>query len=275
VGQDWQIENRSQTVAGDEPEFLQVGRNFERPILQIAGQLRVGSAPEPVSISVPQPAAYFAKRFQQVLRDAGIQVDQVKLATDALPAAAEEIAGITSPPLAELLKETNQQSNNLYAEALLRLLGTTQAAPDRSSLESGLEALQTTLTRLGIPSNGYVLADGSGLSRHDLVSPTAFVETLQAMARSPYALIYRNSLAVAGSSGTLRHRFQDSPVQNYLEGKTGFISGAAALSGYLEPPHYSPLAFSILANHFDQPIGEVQQAIDRVVEVLARLKPCQ
>jgi serine-type D-Ala-D-Ala carboxypeptidase/endopeptidase (penicillin-binding protein 4) len=272
--QDWQIENRSRTVAGHEPEFLQIGRSFDRPILQVAGQLRVGSASEPVAISVPQPATYFAKRFQHILGDVGVQVDQTRMATDALPADAKEIAGINSPPLAELLVETNQQSNNLYAETLLRLLGTAQPLPSSSSLESGLEALKATLTRLGIASDGYVLGDGSGLSRRNLASPEAIVQTLQAMARSPQANAYRNSLAVAGITGTLRRRFQDSAVKNHLHGKTGFISGAAALSGYLGPLRYSPLTFSILINQFDQPIEEVQQAIDEIVQRVAELQPC-
>jgi serine-type D-Ala-D-Ala carboxypeptidase/endopeptidase (penicillin-binding protein 4) len=274
IGQNWQIDNRSRTVAKNAPEFLQVGRDFDRPILRVAGQLQVGSASEPVAISVPQPTAYFAQRFRQILSDVGIQVQQVEVATDALSAQAVEIAGITSPALAELLIETNQHSNNLYAEALLRSLGQTQAPSGGSSLESGLEVLQATLTRLGIAKDGYVLVDGSGLSRHNLISPKALVQTLQSMARSPDASTYRNSLSVAGRSGTLRHRFQDSVVQNHLQGKTGFISGAAALSGYLEPSHYSPLAFSIIVNQFDRPIGEVQQAIDQVVEQLARVQPC-
>jgi len=278
-GPHWQINNRSRTVATDQPEFLQVGRSFSQPTLQVEGQLRVGSAAEPIAISVPQPLAYFAARFQQALKAAGIQVKQTQVADDGMidtaqPTQAIEIAAIESAPLAELLIETNQESNNLYAEAILRSLGINRSAQSTSSLEAGLSEVKTTLTQLGVSAAGYQLADGSGLSRRNLVSPAALVETLQAMERSPYALAYRNSLAVAGVSGTLHHRFQNTPVHGQLQGKTGFLSGAAALSGYLQPSGYPPVAFSIMVNQFDLSIGEVQPAIDRIVEILQSLKSC-
>jgi serine-type D-Ala-D-Ala carboxypeptidase/endopeptidase (penicillin-binding protein 4) len=97
---------------------------------------------------------------------------------------------------------------------------------------------------------------------------------LQGMGRSPNALTYRNSLAIAGQSGTLKNRFRDTPVAGRLRGKTGFLSGATALSGYLEAPDYSPLVLSILINHFDQPLGEIQGAIDEIVNLLAQLQKC-
>ncbi|NJR64905.1 MAG: D-alanyl-D-alanine carboxypeptidase/D-alanyl-D-alanine-endopeptidase [Leptolyngbyaceae cyanobacterium CRU_2_3] len=132
VGQSWQIANRTRTVRVDEAEALQVGRSFDQPILQIDGQLRVGSASEPVTISIPQPVPYFAEQFQRVLEEEGIRVIQVEMATGALPTDSTEVAAIASPLLAELLIETNQQSNNLYAEALLRILGKTQPVSGRS-----------------------------------------------------------------------------------------------------------------------------------------------
>ncbi len=289
MGQHWQINNRSHTVAPDQPEFLQVGRTANPLILQVEGQLRVGSAAEPIAISVPQPAAYFADRFRQALNAAGIQVKQTQIvdASDAHGsgvhasdtqsvqlAQAIEIAAIESVPLTELLVETNQESNNLYAEAILRSLGANQVSQSSSSLEAGLDSVKAALTQIGVNAEGYRLSDGSGLSRRNLVSPTALVETLQAMRRSPYASAYRDSLAVAGVSGTLRNRFLGSSVQGQLQGKTGFLSGAAALSGYLQPPNYSPVMFSIMVNGFDLPIGEVQEAIDRIIEILQNLQPC-
>jgi D-alanyl-D-alanine carboxypeptidase/D-alanyl-D-alanine-endopeptidase (penicillin-binding protein 4) len=106
------------------------------------------------------------------------------------------------------------------------------------------------------------------------VTPEALVQTLRGMARSPNATIFRNSLAVAGSQGTLQNRFQNTPIQGRLQGKTGALSGVAALSGYLDPPNYPPLAFSILLNHFDQPVRSVRPAIDEIVLLLGRLRSC-
>lgn len=270
----WQIVNQSTTVAQTAPEFVQVGRDLAEPILYVQGQLRVGSAAEPVAVSIPQPTEHFLARFKQILAEQLIQVNQTTIASNLLPSSARPIAVVTSPNLAELLVETNQQSNNLYAEALLRILGTEQLSNQTtSSLERGINTLRSLLAELGVEPTGYKLVDGSGLSRQNLVSPKALVETLQLMARSPYTSSYRASLATAGVNGTLRSRFQNTSAQGKFYGKTGALSGVSALSGYLEPTHAPQLAISVLVNHTEL-LSEVQPAIDAIVELLARLKQC-
>nr|RNJ69116.1 MAG: D-alanyl-D-alanine carboxypeptidase/D-alanyl-D-alanine-endopeptidase [Leptolyngbya sp. IPPAS B-1204] len=279
----WQVVNRSRTVATTAAEYVQVGRDLSQPILYVDGQLRVGSAAEPVAVSIPQPTQHFLERLQQALAVEQIRVNQTRIASEPLPAAAQLITAIESAPLAELLQETNQQSNNLYAEALLRILGRQSidssmldpSTPDTTpTLAAGISALENELSWLGVDSSSYRLVDGSGLARQNLLSPAALVATLQAMAQSPYAAIYRHSLAVAGVRGTLRSRFQETPVQSRLEGKTGALSGIAALSGYLQPMDSSPLVFSILINQVELPLAEIQSAIDAIVELMTTLKAC-
>jgi D-alanyl-D-alanine carboxypeptidase/D-alanyl-D-alanine-endopeptidase (penicillin-binding protein 4) len=190
-----------------------------------------------------------------------------------------EIAAIESPPLSELLIEANQESVNLYAEALLRILGVLQSnasgEEDRSALTLGIEAVEATLTQLGVNSEGYALVDGSGLSRRNLVSPEATVQVLHGMARSSNTLLYRSSLPVAGVSGTLENRFQNTSVQGRLQAKTGALTNAIALSGYLEPRNHPALVFSITANQYNQPLGHIQQSIDEIVEALVQLESCE
>ncbi len=270
----WQISNDSKTVAATAEESLQVGRDLGQSQLNVQGQLRVGSEPEAVAIAIPQPSHYFLQRFKQALRQQDIQVNQSFVATEPTEMQGTEIAAVESAPLAKLIVETNQESNNLYAESLLRTLGTTQSPQTDSSLEAGLEAMKKALSRLGVDSASYDLVDGSGLSRHNWVTPETLVQTLQGMGQSSHSALYRNSLAVAGSSGTLRDRFVDTPVAGKLQGKTGFLSGSTALSGYLEPPEYSPLVLSILINQFDRPLKEIQKAIDEIVILLAQLQKC-
>lgn len=274
--QRWQIQNQTRTVATEEPEFVAVGRDLSQPILQVSGQLRVGAAPETASVAVPDPARRFLDRLRQALVAEGVAIAQTHVETEPSDGGGTEIAAVASAPLAELLIPTNQDSKNLYAEALLRQLGVV-ANPDmatHSALEAGLAAIQTTLTTLDVNPESYVLADGSGLSRHNLVSPEALLQTLQAMHQSSDAAIYRNSLSVAGVNGTLRNRFQGTVVQGQLWGKTGAVSGNASLSGYFDPPHYAPLGISILVNQANQPGRVMRQAIDEMVLRLAQLRQC-
>jgi len=273
-GTRWQIDNRSRTVAATAEESVQVGRDLERSQLNVRGQLRVGSKPETAAIAITQPSRYFLQRFKQALRQRGIQVAQSFVATEPTETQGAEIAAVESEPLAKLIAEVNQQSNNLYAESLLRTLGVTQSPQADSSLDAGLEAMKKALFQLGIDSASYNLVDGSGVSRHNWVTPETLVQTLQGMGRSPNSAVYRNSLAVAGRIGSLQNRFLDTPVAGKFQGKTGFVSGSIALSGYLEPPDYSPLVLSILINQFDRPTEEIREAIDEIVILLAQLQRC-
>lgn len=272
-GQGWAIENQSRTVAANAPEFVAVGRDLGRPILRVLGQLRAGSEAEPVAIAVTNPTQTFLETFRRVLTNQGIMVRQTVIASTPTTAPQAEIAAVSSVPLSELLKEANGESNNLYTESLLRLLGT-PPTPNSNSLESGLAGIRTVLNRLGVAADSHALRDGSGLARANLVTPGAMTQVLQAMARSSNAQVYRDSLAIAGESGTLRNRFRGTPVQGNFFGKTGAISGITALSGYLNPPTYPPLVVSILVNHFDQPVSAIRPAIDELVLLLGGLRQC-
>ncbi|MDG2616737.1 D-alanyl-D-alanine carboxypeptidase/D-alanyl-D-alanine-endopeptidase [Thermoleptolyngbya sichuanensis XZ-Cy5] len=275
-GAGWAIDNRSRTVAASEAEFTAVRRAFDRLLLRVGGQLRVGSAAELEIIPVTDPTRHFINRLRRSLRNQGIALGPVAIATGPTRLTEPEIASIASAPLSELLKPTNANSENLYAEAMLRILGAEQL-PNQSanSLSAGITALKATLTQLGVSADSYAPVDGSGLARKNLASPESLVETLRAIARTPNARVFRDSLAVAGSSGTLQSRFRNTPVQGRLWGKTGAISGIASLSGYLEPPQHPPLVISILVNHFDQPVRTVRPTMDELVLRMARVQSCE
>ncbi|MEG4442545.1 D-alanyl-D-alanine carboxypeptidase/D-alanyl-D-alanine-endopeptidase [Microcoleus sp. AT9_B5] len=272
----WQLQNNSVTVAQNESEFIEIGREFDRPIIRVGGQLKVGAEPESAYVAVVNPATNFLQYFQQALAAEGIPVKQALVAS-ASRNLNQELATVESPPLAELVKETNRESNNLYAEVLLRLLGKVTGkmpVPQENTGEIGLKELKTALTQLGVNPNSYILADGSGLSRHNLISPEALVQTLRFMANSPAASIYRQSLPIAGESGTLKNRFNITPNRVNLQAKTGTMSGVSALSGYIEVPNYEPLVFSIIVNQSDLSTAKMRSATDEIVLLLNRLRRC-
>ena len=272
----WQIQNSSVTVAQNESEFIEVGREFDRPAIRVSGQLKVGAEPESAYVAVVNPANNFLQHFQQVLAAEGIPVKQALVASVSRNFN-QELATVESPPLAELVRETNRESNNLYAEVLLRLLGkVTDKIPQQQedTDEIGLKELKTALTQLGVNPNSYILADGSGLSRHNLISPEALVQTLRFMANSPAASIYRQSLSIAGESGTLKNRLNSTPNRVVLQAKTGTLSGVSALSGYIEVPDYEPLVFSIIVNQSGLSATSMRSATDEIVLLLNRLRRC-
>jgi D-alanyl-D-alanine carboxypeptidase/D-alanyl-D-alanine-endopeptidase (penicillin-binding protein 4) len=184
------------------------------------------------------------------LESQGISVAQAEISEQPSRNMGAELATVESPSLGELLVPTNQNSNNLYAEVLLKTLGVTDGEPpiiDASA--AGGEVVAEALGELGVNSAHLRLADGSGLSRHNLVTPEALVATLQAMALHPEAEVFLDSLAVAGVSGTLRNRLDGTILEGRVQGKSGALTGNVSLSGYLQPPDYEPLVFSIVVNH--------------------------
>ena len=295
--QDWQVENFSITGEPTATEFVAVGslpQKDDLPILRVEGVLRVGAEPESASIAVPNPGEHFLLRFQEALQHQGIRVDRTRLLEDPwlknspeLYSAPETIATLTSPPLAELLRITHYHSQNLYAEVLLRWLGqsTTRLHPNvpeqsgfrPAALNNGIEALTQTLLQWGIAPEQVSIADGSGLSRHNAITPKTIVQVLQFLQqpeRSELGRIYRSSLSEAGVSGNLAARFRDTPLSGKLWGKTGSMEGIAALSGYLYPDRFAPLTFSILINQSGASYGTLSETIDRALLEWIKLRNC-
>ncbi len=224
--------------------------------------------------SVPNPGNYFVGEFRKILTASGIQVIQSTLVKRTPASASEiELAAVLSPPLSQLINETNQNSNNVYAEAILKTLGRLQEPNSLDTSASGVNAVRSILSGLDVNPNRYSMVDGSGLAERDRASAEAFVQTLQAMALQPEAQTFRRSLAVAGRSGTLTNRMGNTSAAGVVSAKTGTLQGAVGLSGYINPPNYVPLVFSIIVNS-DNSASTLRGAIDEMVVILSRLRNC-
>ena len=143
------------------------------------------------------------------------------------------------------------------------------AATDTGSVNTGRRAAEATLTAWGIPDDSYVYHDGSGLSRYNYLAPEAIVRLLRAVALGPNFEVFQEALPVAGVDGTLRGRMRGTAAERNVRAKTGFISNARALSGYVVTADMEMLAFSILTNNFDTPVRPVEYVQDLLVERLA------
>lgn len=156
---------------------------------------------------------------------------------------------------------TNRDSNNGYADSLLRRLG-------------GPDVVRTALAPLGVDPNSFRQVDGSGLSRYNMAKPRTFTSILRGMEASPGRYVFYDSLPIAGQSGTLRNRFQGTRVQGRVRAKTGTLRGVRALSGYLEHPRRGTLLFSIMVNQPGQSGSVMLQAIDQMVLSLMAVEDC-
>ncbi|AFY34000.1 D-alanyl-D-alanine carboxypeptidase/D-alanyl-D-alanine-endopeptidase [Calothrix sp. PCC 7507] len=269
----WRIVNQSITIEKNQPSYIGVSRDLSGTVLQIKGNLAANTEPYLVTLPVVDPNYYFLRRFRTILATEKIILGQTFVGTGNNNQ--QEIAFVESPLLSKLLAETNANSNNLYAEALLRALAVNQPkVKNKNTDDIGLEVLKASLTKLGVDPANYVLVDGSGLSRRNLVAPEALVQTLRGIAKTPVASVYRASLPVAGKNGTLKDRFQGTSAEGIVQAKTGTLTGAVSLSGYVNGLNYEPLVFSIMVNQNEQPASVVRQAIDEIVVLLTQLQRC-
>jgi len=188
----------------------------------------------PLNFAVTDPVAFAAAVIKDQLTELGLRLNGRIREGGVDGGHWQSLAQIQSAPLSEMLPHMLQASDNLVADSLLKTLGR-QDSQTPGNYRNGARALKQRLQQdLGLALDPAVLADGSGLSRDNLLQPAQLAQLLRHLAQQRESLSYR-SLAVAGQSGTLRYRrsLSHSVLLNNLRGKSGTINGSTNLAGYL------------------------------------------
>ena len=263
----WQVVNEAITGEADVKYDVELDGDLGKPLLQLRGELAVNEPPDVWDLAVVDPALYFLESLRSHLNRAGIVVNRGTVVNRPYRDELEtELVAIYSPPMQQILAEINQSSNNLYAEVLGKILA------KELNVETATEAINLSLTEIGIKPDEYVLVDASGLSRQNLISPQTLVKILRLMSQRTQSESYRQSLAVAGE-GTLKLRFIDTSVEG-LWAKTGTLTGVGAFAGYLFNEEYPTIVFSILVNNSELKSKEIREVIDRIVVDLNHIQKC-
>jgi len=138
------------------------------------------------------------------------------------------------------------------------------------SAKNGVSIEKRFLSALGMDTTKFSLADGSGVSRYNLLSSDQIVQFLVAMKKQPRLFrMFYNSLPVAGVDGTLADRMDNYPVACNLCAKTGTLNGVSCLSGYVQTRDGEMLAFSMMMQNFITSSSYYRQAQDRIGSLLA------
>lgn len=182
------------------------------------------------------------------------------------------VLGMTySPSLKRIARETNLKSDNFYAETIFRTLG--RRFHHSASYDSSYVAVNETLRSLGVTPGQVQIVDGSGLARHNYVSPAFFVRFLSAMMDSPSFGDYVQTIGRPGD----RHyesRLTEAPssVKSRVHLKSGSMNGVRCFSGYIEPSVGSKsdtIIFSIMTNNSLVSSSRIDPIIDRIILLLA------
>jgi D-alanyl-D-alanine carboxypeptidase/D-alanyl-D-alanine-endopeptidase (penicillin-binding protein 4) len=280
------IVNEVTTAGRGTRRMISVHRGLAENKITISGTIALDDRGYTGGIGISHPGLLFVYLLRAALNQKGVVVTGKSRAsgpTENLSAAAVpntlsasqvEITTLQSPPLSVIAAQTLKPSQNLYTELILRTLGKIVPPENppqdpQTSEDLGLEAVKGFLKAVGIRPESLVLSDGSGLSRNDMITAEASVELLSFMNRHRYASVFRDALPIAGVDGTLKNRLKNTAAQNNLRAKTGSLSSAASLAGYVTTVAGEHLAFSIMVNNYPSDVEPRTVCIDPIALLLA------
>ncbi|HEU4722030.1 MAG TPA: D-alanyl-D-alanine carboxypeptidase/D-alanyl-D-alanine-endopeptidase, partial [Gemmatimonadaceae bacterium] len=238
---------------------LTAGYDSSRAGVLVAGTITAGDTAVLALALRDHPGAFVAA-LREALRSRGVAVDESRSDTTA---ALDSLVALRSLPLRDVLPAFEKPSQNQIGELLFKSVARKVTGIGRA--DSAQRVVGTQLVAWGAEPDGFAVRDGSGLSRHNFVSPRTLVKVLDAMRRHPDFRVFYDALPVAGVDGTLGTRLRGTPAAGNVRAKTGYVDKARSLSGYVTTADGRMLIFSLLCNNYSVPT----KAVERVQDSLA------
>jgi D-alanyl-D-alanine carboxypeptidase/D-alanyl-D-alanine-endopeptidase (penicillin-binding protein 4) len=250
---------------------LRVVRDTTTGGVLVTGTIAAGDS-SVATISLQDPAYAYLAALREAMAARGITVDSGigRRLSDSAMIGLDTLLVVESPPLREILPILSKPSQNQIAEILFKTLGLERTGI--GSPDSGRRVVERQVIAWGAAPDGFAVQDGSGLSRHNMVSPETIVRVLDAMRRDSLFAVYEASFPVAGIDGTLERRMRGTPAEGNVHAKTGTLARARSLSGYVTTRDGELLIFSMLANNFTTSVDDVTRVQDVLASALAAME---
>ncbi|MBW8370523.1 MAG: D-alanyl-D-alanine carboxypeptidase/D-alanyl-D-alanine-endopeptidase [Thiobacillus sp.] len=226
--------------------------------LLVTGRYARGCGEQTWSLNLFEAAATFDFIFRGLWAESGGTLTGATV-SGAAPTA-EPLLRFSSEPLTEALIRLNKYSNNLMTRNLYLTLGA-EAYGAPAAPEKGARAVRDVLTQRGIPTRKLVLENGAGLSRIERISADALTQLLRAAYHSPLFAEFQSALPIVAIDGTLKRRFNGSPLTGNAHLKTGSLRDVSALAGYVYTVHGQRVSFVMLVNHPNARRSEAAQRV--------------
>ncbi len=269
------VRNELITVSSDTATDWGYGRERTTNNGWFDGSYRLEKGETEETITIHNPTLFTVHVLKERLSEAGIVVNGQLLDVDDLKdslnyAETSTLFRYTSHPLSDIISKVNRPSQNFIAESLQKTLGA-EFGKEGSSYE-GRKIEMMLFDSLGMDVKHLKLRDGSGLARHNLVSPNTSASLLQIMWDHPLRSYYIESLPLAGVTGTTRRLTKGSSAEGNVRAKTGTIGWVRALSGYTWTQSGEPLIFTLMVNHYTIPTREVNKRLEQIVAILSDME---
>ncbi len=260
------------TVNDNSEQSIHISRLRGTNLISINGSIRKNSSPVSNYVSISDPTMYFLTVLKEVFEAKGISVKGRIGSVDTAEKIiiSENLSHLfthESVPIYLILKELNKNSNNFYAEQILKTIG--YEINGFGSQENGVKACKELFNTMGINSDNMVIADGSGLSSLNLVTPRQIVTLLTYMNKTDQFDAFYDSLPIGGVDGTLIDRMKKTSAEYNVRAKAGYINNTSSLSGYIKTVSGEMLLFSMIVNNFLVPPNFAEYVEDNVCNRLA------
>ncbi len=245
---------------------IDITREMDGNEITIKGEIPHHGTAITQQLSIQDPTLFAAALLTETLGEHGIEVSgearTSRESTKPYPfLKARVLASYTSPPLSEIVRAMDKESDNLFAEELFRTVA--KEIGGKGDWITGAVMMKRYLASIEIDTSRIAIADGSGLSRMDLVSADDIVKLLRAMHDKPKLFdTFFASLPIMGVDGTVASRLKGTAADGNVHAKTGFLTGDRSISGYLTTRDGELLAFSIIGNNFTVPVREANNIQD-------------
>ncbi len=241
----------------------------------VTGTVPAGPDSFAIKGAIPDPTLFAAQYLRRYLVTHGIPVEQpARRLTEAKDySQATLLLRHLSPPLKDIVYQTNKRSINLYCELLAKQLSVQAGGP--GTTKDGVRIIKQNLTAMGVPVAGLHLSDGSGLSRTNTVTTRLMVAYLREMTKQPCFNTFYNSLAVTGDPndiGYFKNWGKGTPLALNAHLKSGLIERVRSHSGYLKDRSGRRIVFSFIANNFDGSYKLIDRIHEKILIELARLR---
>ncbi|MBU1718833.1 MAG: D-alanyl-D-alanine carboxypeptidase/D-alanyl-D-alanine-endopeptidase, partial [Bacteroidetes bacterium] len=239
---------------------------------------KIGAAEKDFEVegTIPDPPLLCVSLFRDSLSACGIRVGGQHTTSRlmrrkgiAMDSVRTEMHAWNSKALISIVYMTNKSSVNLYAETMIRMIGVKQRGS--GNVSSGTDAVESYWKGKKIDMKGFRMYDGSGLSKHNTVTPLQFCQILDAIQSEKYYKAFYESLPVAGKSGTLASMCKGTSADGKVVAKSGYMSNVRCYAGYVTTQKGSIVTFAIMANNFDCSASAMKKKIEKIFVKMADL----
>jgi len=248
-------------------DSLEVASDSIASALEIRGSVALGDSVV-ISLAYRQPNDAARAALREVLTARGIRFTAGAAAMKS--ARVDTLLVLESPTLRDVHLRMQKPSQNQIAEVLFRTIAREKTGV--GTADSARAVIERQLATWGITTAEAAVRDGSGLSRHDYISPRAVVRLLTVMQSHPAFDAFYSALPIAGVDGTIASRMRGTPAAGNLRAKTGFVDKARSLSGYVNTADGHQLVFSILCNNWVGSVRDVERVQDAIGVYLASVR---